>query len=74
MAWEVEITDQAIEWYRSLTEDEQDAVEVARRMAILLVGGDKTDRWDEWYRDNVPVAERLYDEHLPEIGRSACRR
>lgn len=25
-----------------------------RRMAILLVGGDETDRWDEWYRDNVP--------------------
>lgn len=119
MAWDVEITDQTTEWYRSLTEDEQDAVEVAvqmleahrpglgrpwvdsikgsrvhnlkelrpkagsirilfvfdpRRMAILLVGGDKTDQWDEWYRDNVPVAERLYDEHLTEIGRPRRRR
>lgn len=33
------------------------------RCAILLIGGDKTgdDRWDEKF---VPVADRLYDEHL----------
>jgi hypothetical protein len=32
------------------------------------VGGDKTgnDRWDE---ENVPVADRLYDEYLVELGR-----
>lgn len=35
-----------------------------RRTAILLIGGDKTGRWNEWYADMVPVAERLYDEHL----------
>jgi len=35
-----------------------------RRTAILLIGGDKTDRWDEWYREKVPVADGLYDEHL----------
>jgi hypothetical protein len=35
-----------------------------RRMAILLIGGDKTDRWQEWYRIMIPVADDLYDEHL----------
>lgn len=35
-----------------------------RRMAILLKGGDKTNRWAAWYRETIPVADRLYDEHL----------
>ncbi|MHB1641953.1 MAG: type II toxin-antitoxin system RelE/ParE family toxin [Acidithiobacillus sp.] len=34
-----------------------------RRCAILLLGGDKTGN-DRWYDENVPVADRLYDEHL----------
>jgi len=34
-----------------------------RRCAILLLGGDKTGD-DRWYEKNVPVADRLYDEHL----------
>jgi hypothetical protein len=38
------------------------------RNAILLLGGDKTgDR--RWYEVNVPVADRLYDEHLLELKR-----
>lgn len=35
-----------------------------RRSAILLIGGDKTNRWDEWYEAMIPVADDLYDEHL----------
>jgi hypothetical protein len=35
-----------------------------RRMAILLIGGDKTNRWQAWYREFIPIADRLYDEHL----------
>jgi hypothetical protein len=35
-----------------------------RRMAILLIGGDKTNNWQEWYRHFVPYADDLYDEHL----------
>jgi hypothetical protein len=35
-----------------------------RRMAILLIGGDKTNRWETWYRDVIPIADKLYDEHL----------
>lgn len=37
-----------------------------RRCAILLIGGDKTGD-DQWYEANVPVADRLYDEHLKEL-------
>lgn len=34
-----------------------------RRCALLLLGGDKTGQ-DRWYEVHVPVAEKLYDEHL----------
>lgn len=34
-----------------------------RRCAILLIGGDKTGN-DNWYDEYVPIADRLYDEHL----------
>jgi hypothetical protein len=34
-----------------------------RRCAILLIGGDKTGN-DHWYEEYVPIADRLYDEHL----------
>ena len=38
-----------------------------RRTAILLLGGDKTNRWHRWYRDMIPVADALYDKYLDEI-------
>ena len=34
-----------------------------RRCAILLIGGDKTGN-KRWYEENVPLADRLYDDHL----------
>ena len=34
-----------------------------RRCAILLIGGCKVGN-DNWYEEYVPVADRLYDEHL----------
>lgn len=34
-----------------------------RRSAILLIGGDKTGN-DRWYDSYIPIADRLYDEHL----------
>ena len=116
VTWEVEFTDQFGEWWKSLSEREQDTVRAAveivqergpalgrpfvdtvhgsrhanmkelrsraghirvlfafdpRRTAILLIGGDKTDRWNEWYRDMIPVADDLYDEHLREIQEGA---
>ena len=39
----------------------------ARRMAILLIGGDKTDRWRKFYEEMVPVADDLYNEHLDQL-------
>jgi len=37
-----------------------------RRVAILLIGGDKRDDWAGWYDVAVPRADDLYDEHLRE--------
>jgi len=37
-----------------------------RRFGILLIGGDKTGDL-RWYDVNVPIADRLYDEHLEEL-------
>jgi hypothetical protein len=34
------------------------------RRAVLLVGGDKTGRWVEWYREAIPPAERRYEDYL----------
>jgi hypothetical protein len=39
-----------------------------RRVAILLIGGDKTGN-DRWYEEFVPVADRLYDEHVKALKR-----
>ena len=39
-----------------------------RRMAILLIGGDKTGN-DRWYEVHVPIADRLYDEHIEQLQR-----
>lgn len=38
-----------------------------RRTAILLIGGDKRDRWLDWYGEMVPMADELYDKHLQEL-------
>ena len=37
-----------------------------RQSAILLIGGDKTGD-DRFYARYVPLADRLYDEHLAEL-------
>ena len=39
-----------------------------RRSAILLLGGDKTGNWKEWYEINVAHADDLFDEHLQELA------
>lgn len=38
-----------------------------RRQAILLIGGDKSGQWSEWYERAVPVADDLYDVYLEEL-------
>jgi hypothetical protein len=39
-----------------------------RRAAILVLGDDKTGN-DRWYEEQVPVAERLYEEYLRQLER-----
>lgn len=39
-----------------------------RRHAVVLIAGDKANAWRGWYQRNIPVADRLYDQHLRSIG------
>ena len=36
------------------------------RNAVLLVAGDKSGRWQEWYREAIPAAEAAYEAYLKE--------
>ncbi len=44
-----------------------------RRNAVLLIGGDKTGK-PGWYEKYVPVADRLFDDHLKQIEREDKKR
>jgi hypothetical protein len=44
-----------------------------RRVAILLIGGDKMSN-PKWYEEYVPVADRLFDTHLNQIERDETKR
>ena len=37
------------------------------RNVVLLVAGDKSGRWSEWYREAVPAAEAAYEAYLKEF-------
>ncbi len=45
----------------------------ARRIAILLIGGDKTGN-SKWYEEYVPIADQLFDHHLKQIERDEKKR
>jgi hypothetical protein len=36
------------------------------RDSILLVAGDKSGRWTQWYREAIPLAEQRYERYLKE--------
>ena len=38
-----------------------------RRVAILLIGGIKTGKEKRFYKEYVPRADKLYDEHLKSL-------
>jgi hypothetical protein len=38
------------------------------RRAVLLVAGDKSGRWQDWYREAVPVAEKRYERWMEGEG------
>lgn len=37
------------------------------RDIILLIGGNKANRWQVWYDEVIPIADDLLDEHLARI-------
>jgi hypothetical protein len=42
-----------------------------RRVAMLLIGGDKAGKTKRFYRQLVPKADRIYDAHLRQIEKGA---
>jgi len=38
-----------------------------RRQVILLLGGDKSGQWNQWYEWAVPAADKLYDDYVDEL-------
>ena len=59
LVWDIEVTDQFIGWWDTLTVEEQES--------ILLIGGDKRNRWRAFYAEMIPLADDLFDEHLTEL-------
>jgi hypothetical protein len=43
----------------------------SNRDAVMLVGGDKTGKWNHWYDPNIKRAERLYADHARSIGKES---
>jgi hypothetical protein len=41
-----------------------------RTHAVLLIGGSKENRWTEWYEENIPVADDLFDDWLAHLERN----
>jgi hypothetical protein len=44
------------------------------RQAVLLVAGDKSGNWKQWYVDHIPVADDRFDEHLAELQAQRANR
>ena len=40
------------------------------RQAVLLVGGAKAGKWNQWYREAIPEADKLYDDYIEETGQA----
>ncbi|WP_205315146.1 type II toxin-antitoxin system RelE/ParE family toxin [Nonomuraea lactucae] len=37
------------------------------RNAVLLIAGDKSGQWNQWYRHAIPLAEQWYEAYLKEL-------
>ena len=40
------------------------------RRAIMLVAGDKSGNWKKWYRENIPIADARFAEHLAQLKKT----
>jgi hypothetical protein len=38
------------------------------REAVFLVAGDKSGRWETWYREAIPLADQRFDDHLEALS------
>lgn len=70
---EVEYTDEFGAWWQGLSEAQQESVFASVGLLRFHgprlghpIGGDKTGS-NRWYEKFVPLADRLYDEHLAEL-------
>lgn len=43
----------------------------SNRDLVMLLGGDKTGKWNRWYPPMIQLAERLYLDHERSIGKEA---
>jgi hypothetical protein len=43
----------------------------SNRRPVMLLGGDKTGKWNRWYPPKIRHAERLYLDHERSIGKEA---
>ncbi|MGH2893055.1 MAG: type II toxin-antitoxin system RelE/ParE family toxin [Solirubrobacteraceae bacterium] len=41
---------------------------------LMLLGGDKRGAWNDWYRQNVAKADRLYDQYRRDDGKGGSSR
>ncbi len=46
----------------------------SRRTAVILLAGDKTNDWKGWYKRNIPVADRMFEQHQRSIGGGGAQR
>ena len=79
--WEVEFTDEFGRIERSrhhnmkeLRASEGGALRVLfafdpRRQGILLLGGDKSGAWNDWYEWAIPASDDLYDAYLQALNK-----
>lgn len=38
------------------------------RQAVVLVAGDKSNRWTQWYRENIPIADDRFEAHVQTLS------
>ena len=72
MTRDIDFLPEVQDWLLELSNKDYEnvmAAEDALRKAIILVAGDKTNNWDDWYKDNIPVADKRFDNHLNRLTR-----
>jgi hypothetical protein len=38
-----------------------------KRRAIVLVAGSKTNNWQDWYKENIEIADKRFEAHLRDM-------